>query len=186
MQGLKIIQKPEPGEYVPYALMYIDLVPPDGLVLTHLLEHLEVAKELTSSLSEEKLTRRCAAGEWTIKEILVHISDVERSFAYRALRFARNDATELSGIDQVLYTQYSGANKRSIQDILQEYSAVRMATLTLFNNLEEDALLRSGRVDNFRLSVRAALYILAGHEWHHLESIKENYFSEGELSLTSP
>ncbi|HZR42054.1 MAG TPA: DinB family protein [Ktedonobacteraceae bacterium] len=172
---MKKIQKPEPGEYAPYAIMYIDLVPDDGLVLEHLRNNLQMVKDLISPLSEAMLTTPCAKGEWTIKEILVHVIDTERVFAYRGLRFARNDSTELAGFEQDGYAAYSGANKRSIEDILEELTAVRMATIALFNSLDEEAFIRSGKVNGYNVSVRSALYQIVGHELHHVNSIKENY-----------
>lgn len=172
---MKKIQKPLEGEYVPYAIMYIDQVPDDGLVLQHLLDNLQMVKDLISAQPEELLISRWAEGEWTIKEILVHVIDTERIFAYRALRFARNDTTALMGFDQEAYVPYSGANQRRIEDILDELATVRMATVALFSNFDEEAFTRSGISNEHKLSVRSALYQIAGHELHHVESIKENY-----------
>lgn len=172
---MKKIQKPAEGEYAPYARIYIDRVPDDGLVLQHLLDNMQLVKNLFISQSKEKLTTRCAEGEWTMKEILCHVVDTERIFAYRALRFARNDATALPGFDQDDYVAASGANERSIEDLLGEYIAVRMATIALFNSLVEESFTRSGISNGYNVSVRSALYQIAGHELHHVESIKENY-----------
>ena len=172
---MKTIQKPAAGEYAPYALMYIGLLPDDGLVLQHMWDNLKVILEFVRSFPEEKLTYRWAEGEWTIKEILGHIIDDERIYCYRALRFARNDTTELPGFEQDDYVIYSGANARNLEDILAEYTAVREATLTFFDSLEEEALTRAGVANGHLMSVRAAAYHLAGHELHHLNSIKENY-----------
>ena len=122
---MKNIQKPEEGEYAPYAIMYIELLPDDGLVLQQLLDNVQMVKELVRSQPEEKLTSCCAEGEWTIKEILVHVIDTERIFAYRALRFARNDTTELAGFEQDDYVAASNANARDIQDILEEFAEKR-------------------------------------------------------------
>ncbi len=169
------IQKPTPGEYAPYAIVYIDLVPDDGLVLQHLLDNMQMVKELILAQSEEKLSSRCAEGEWTVKEILGHVIDTERIFAYRALRFARNDSTELAGFEQDSYVASSGANKRSIEDILEELTSVRRATIALFKNFDEETLKKSGISSGHNLSVRAALYQIAGHELHHAESMKQNY-----------
>ncbi len=174
---MRTIQKPEPGEYAPYAIMYINLVPNDGLVLEHLRTNLQALKDLVGTLPEEKLVTRCAEGEWTIKEILVHISDTERIMAYRALRFARNDQTELAGFEQDAYVAAANANAREVEDILAELSAVRMASLTLFASFDDAAFHKSGISNNHRLSVRSALYQIAGHELHHVNSIKENYLS---------
>lgn len=172
---MKKIQKPLAGEYAPYAIMYIDLVPDDGLVLQHLRDNLSITRELVYSLSEEKLTTPCAEGEWTIKEILVHVSDTERILAYRALRFARNDTTEPAGFEQDDYVASSEANTRSIEDILAELTAVRASTIALFKSFSDQALTRSALSNGHNLSVRSAAYQIAGHELHHVNSIKENY-----------
>jgi hypothetical protein len=175
----KRIQKPAEGEYVPYTSAYIDLLPADGLVLVHLRENMQRAKDLFLAQTEEKLTTPCAPGEWTMKEILSHVIDTERIFAYRALRIARNDPTPLPSFEQDPYVQYSGANARSIADLLEEFTAVRLATLALFNSFDDEAWQRSGTASGHALSVRAAVYIIAGHELHHINSIKQNYLSGG-------
>jgi uncharacterized damage-inducible protein DinB len=172
---MKKIEKPPEGEYAPYTIRYIGLLPDDGLVLQHLEDNLQATNNFILSLPEEKLTYRYARGKWTIKEILVHIIDDERIYAYRALRFARNDMTELPGFDQDDYTRHSGANERDIQDILGELAAVRKATISLFEGLGREALLRIGVADGKVMSVRAATYHIAGHELRHINIIKERY-----------
>jgi uncharacterized damage-inducible protein DinB len=175
---MRMIPKPQAGEYAPYAIMYIDLLPDDGLVLEHFKQHLQIIQDLVGSLPEAKLTERCAEGEWTIKEILVHIIDDERIYAYRALSAARNDSTELPGFEPDDYAAYSAANERSLASILEEYAAVRLATITLFDNLPDAALVRASVANDHLMSVRAAVYHIAGHELHHINSIKENYLSD--------
>jgi uncharacterized damage-inducible protein DinB len=172
---MKKIEKPCEDEFAPETIMYIGLLPNDGLVLEHLQDNLTTTTDLLLSLPEEKLTYRYAAGKWTIKEILAHLSDDERIYAYRALRFARNDKTELPGFDQDDYTRYSGANQRSLNDLLQEFATVRAATISLFAGFDSDALLRVGVADGRVMSVRAAAYHLAGHEMRHVNIIKERY-----------
>jgi uncharacterized damage-inducible protein DinB len=174
---MKKIQKPEVGEYAPYAQTYIDLVPDDGLIVQHLRDNLQMVTELICSQSEEKLITPCAEGEWTIKEILVHVIDTERIFAYRALRFARNDSTELPGFEQDHYTAYAGANERRIEDILEELTAVRMASICLLNSFSDEVWQRSGLSNGHSTSVRALSYMMVGHELHHVISIRENYLS---------
>lgn len=176
---MKEIQKPKPGEYPPYASMYIDLIPDGGKLLTHLGNNFEATKKLVRSISGERLLFRYAAMKWTIKEVLVHIVDDERIYAYRALRFARNDKTELPGFDQDHFSLNSNANERSIEDILEEYSAVRKATITLFNGLSDQALLRKGTANNNQATVRALGYHIAGHELHHINIIKNKYLTSG-------
>ena len=172
---MQSIAKPQAGEFAPYTSMYIDLLPDDGRVLDHLEHNLDATGKLVKSLPETSLATPFAPGEWTVKEILLHIADDERIYSYRVLRFARNDSTELPGFDQELYTPHSRANERSLTDILEEYASVRAATITLFKNLPEDAWLRAGIANGNRMSVRAAVYHIAGHELHHLNSIRQNY-----------
>jgi uncharacterized damage-inducible protein DinB len=172
---MKKIEKPEEGEYAPYTIMYIGLLPDDGLVLKHLEDSLKATTDLILSLPEERLNYRYADGKWTIKEVLAHINDDERIYAYRALRFARNDKTELPGFEQDDYAVHSGANERDIKDILKEFASVRHATISLFEGLDTDALLRVGVADGKVMSVRAAAYHIAGHELHHINIIKERY-----------
>ena len=169
------VLKPKEGEYAPYAIMYISLLPDDGSVLMHMKDNCTVVKNFILSLPESKLMYRYAAGKWTIKETLVHIMDTERIFAYRALRFARNDATALPGYEQNDYVPYSRANERTLPDIFQEYSSVREATLSLFNSFSEEEFLRKGIANGNPASVRALAYQIAGHELHHLKIIKERY-----------
>ena len=136
------------------------------------------------------LTHRYAKEKWTIKEILVHLIDDERIFAYRALRYARNDSLPLHAFDQNNYAKYSGANERSLESIFDEYEAVRRATILLFQYLPEEAFTRrgsnidaSGNIINER-TVRSLAYHLAGHELRHIKIIKERYLNktiEGEI-----
>lgn len=169
------IEKPKEDEYAPYTIRYIGLLPDDGLVLQHLADNLKATSEFILSLPEEKLAFRYAEGKWTIKEILVHLIDDERIYAYRALRFARNDQTELPGFEQDDYAAYSGANERDVRHILQEFATVRRATLSLFEGLPPEAFVRAGTADGKIMSVRAAAYHIAGHELCHLNIIRERY-----------
>lgn len=172
---MKKIEKPEEGEYAPYTIMYIGLLPDDGLVLKYLEENLKATTDFILSLPEEKLLHRYAGGKWTIKEILVHLIDDERIYAYRALRFARNDKTELPGFEQDDYAAHSGANGREIKDILKEFTTVRSATISLFEGFDRKALLRAGVASGNIMSVRAAAYHIAGHEMRHINIIEERY-----------
>lgn len=172
---MRIIPKPLPREHVPYVSMYIDLLPNDGRILQHLRDNLEASKQFIATFPEAALATPHAPNEWTIKEILVHIIDDERIYAYRALRFARNDATELPGFEQDDYIVPSRANEQTLEDIFAELSAIRLATLTLYQNLPEESLTRTGIASGNHMSVRAIAYHIAGHELHHINSIQENY-----------
>lgn len=172
---MKLIQKPLPGEYDPYTIQYIKLLPDDGLVLKHVKENGDAAVKFFLSLTDEQLRFRYAPGKWTIKDIVLHLSDDERIFAYRALRIARNDATALPGFDQDPYVATGKANERSIQSLAEEFMTVRLSTISLFSNLPDDVWMRMGTANNHVVSVRALLYHLAGHELHHLNIIREKY-----------
>jgi len=182
--NFRIIESPGKDEYPEYSRIYMDLVKGDGTVLQDMNDSFFRIRDFVYDLPEEKLYYRYDDGKWTIKEILVHIVDDERIFAYRALRYARNDSTPLHGFDQNHYARYSYANDRSLDSIFNEYESVRSATLTLFQNLPEDALTRSGcgidhdgNVVNAR-TVRALAYHIAGHELRHIKLIRERYLGQ--------
>lgn len=174
---LRVIEKPADGEYPAYAHVYIDLLPNDGLILKHLQENGKATQQFVASIPTERLLHRYAEGKWTIKEILQHVVDDECIYLYRALRFARNDATELPGFDQDHYARYSGANEREVGDILHEFGLLRELTVAFFNSLDDAALMRSGVADGQRTSVRALAYHIAGHELRHRNIIKERYLA---------
>lgn len=168
-----MINKPEPTEYGTFHLTYISKVP-DGDVLAHLEQQKKNTTELFINLSEAKANYAYADGKWTMKEILGHLIDQERIFGYRALAFSR-EPVELPGYDQDLYVLNAGANGRSMADLVTEYRALREANLCLFRTFTHQQLLRKGRASGYSISVRAAIYIIAGHELHHLGIIKEKY-----------
>jgi uncharacterized damage-inducible protein DinB len=177
MSNTRIIHKAKKGDYPEYAEMYMKLLPNDGLVLQHLADNFEANKKFIYELPEAVLYHRYQPGKWSIKEILVHIVDDERIFAYRALRFARNEQNNLIGFDQDEYARYSEADKRGIDNIFDEYKAVRKSTIALYNGLPEGALDRMGRgTGSFNnATVRALVYHIAGHEQHHFNFIKQHY-----------
>lgn len=174
---MKLITKPEAAEYAPYYDKYISLVPADGMVLQHLYNNREMIDAFLVSLPPERWEHRYAEGKWTIKEMLLHVIDTERIFAYRALTIARGDATPLPGYEQDDYVPTSGANTRSSSSLLEEYATVRQATLTLLGNLPDEAWGRIGTANDTPVSVRAIAYMLVGHELHHLTIIKERYLA---------
>ena len=177
LRPFPVIEKPLEGEYPASSRIYIDPVPNDGQILKHLAGGFQATRSLILSLSESRLLHRYAEGKWTIKEILAHLIDDERIYVYRALRFARNDSTELPGFDQDLFARYSEANKRDAEDLLQELSLVRQSTIAFFESLDPAALLRRGVADGKNVSVRTLAYHIAGHELRHLQVIRERYLS---------
>ena len=126
-------------------------------------------------VSDARASTRPAPSEWSIKEVIGHISDTERIFSYRALRFARNDATPLVGFDQDAYVPVGEFNARSLESLLRELDSVRAATLSFFEACSAEALLRRGTASGNVMSARAFLYAIAGHEDHHLESLQTVY-----------
>lgn len=174
---MKLITKPEASEYAPYYDKYISLVPADGMVLQHLYNNRKMIDAFLMTLPPERWEHRYAEGKWTIKEMLLHVIDTERVFAYRALRIARADATPLSGFDQEVFVPASNANNRTVSSLLEEYAVVRQATLTLLGNLTDEAWGRMGTASECPVSVRALAYMTAGHELHHLNIIKERYIT---------
>lgn len=167
--------RPQPGQYVAYFDNYISRVPAGAEPLTVLAEQPAGLRQLIGGLTEEQALTAYAPGKWTIKEMLLHIIDTERIFAYRALRIARGDQQPLPGFDENAYAEESGANARSLSDLFQEYDAVRQATLTLFRSFTPAQLDRTGTASNNPLSVRALLFVLPGHEAHHRHILRERY-----------
>lgn len=180
---MRRIKKPNIGEYPEYSHIYLDLMDDDDRVLEHLWSNFLKIKEFIFFLPEEKLYYRYEEEKWTIKEILVHLIDDERIFAYRALRYARNDDTPLHGFDQDFYAKYSNANERSLESIFEEYEWVRKSTIALFQNLPEESFMRGGKgidIDGSVLNkrtVRGLAYHIAGHELRHFNIIKERYLN---------
>lgn len=151
------------------------------------LENVELFEELEISLHDfikfvqniplDKFDYRYAEGKWTIKEIIQHIIDTERIFAYRALRISRNDKTPLPGFDENDYVDNTNAQSRSIQDLLTEFSAVRHSNLLMFKSFTDEQLRRIGTASNHEISVRAIGFILLGHLKHHQRVFAERYLN---------
>ncbi len=172
----KIITFPSKNEYPEYAEMYMNYVKKDGSLIEQLRANLTTTKTFIESLSTKNLDVRYKPSKWSVKEVLVHIIDDERIYAYRALAFARNDTTKLPGFEEEHYIKYADTHTRSVINIIEEYTAVRLATIALFNGLSDEALRRIGNANNNYTSVRALGYHILGHELHHLSVIKEKYF----------
>ena len=137
--------------------------------------NLETIISFLEDIPEPKLDYHYAEGKWTIKEVILHIIDTERIFAYRALCIARQDESMFPGFDQDAYVPVSNANERSFRSLLDEYKAVRLATIALFDSFDDKVLLQTGTASNSVVSVRALGFILLGHENHHCEIIQERY-----------
>ena len=133
--------------------------------------------ELIHSIPEGKSDLRYAEGKWTIREVLCHMLDAERIFAYRALRFARNDKTPLAGFDENEYASQLNATGRNLRQIADEMQHLRSSSVDLFESFNEEMLKRKGTASNNELSVVALGFIIAGHETHHCKILQERYLS---------
>src|SRR4029077_14729895 len=169
------VARPEPGEYAPYYERYVSLVEGEH-ILTTLDEQRRQTMLLLSGRSDADGNFRYAPDKWNAKEVLGHVNDTERIFAYRALRIARADQTPIEGYEQDDYVRNGPFAHRPLSDLIEEYTAVRRATLSLFRNLDEAPWLRRGIANKNEVSVRALAYIIAGHELHHRRVLEEKYF----------
>ena len=167
--------RPADGDFVPYAAAYVNLVPEGADPRAVLRTQGGEVHALFAGLTDAQAETTYAPGKWTLKEVLVHLMDTERIFAYRALRFARGDEQELRGFDQDGYVAHSGANARPLAGLLAEYAATRAATLALFDGFTEEQLVRRGTANGGPATVRALLFLAPGHEQHHLNIIRERY-----------
>lgn len=172
-----LIDPPLTTEYNPYYYEYIRRVPP-GDVLAYMETQITETLALLRSLSEEEVMRRPAPGEWNIKEIIGHLADGERVFSYRALCFARGDQNRLPGFEQDDYVAAGNFSQRTLRDLCDEFAAIRQASLTLFRSFTPEAATRLGVASENPISVRALVYICAGHEHHHMESIRKVYLGK--------
>ncbi len=162
------------SEYPPYAESYLKHLKSDD-VLFILQERLEFCKQFYSQIGEEKANFSYAPDKWAIKEVLLHLVDSERVLSYRAMAFARGELQALPGFDQDAYVRNSQAKNRSLKSILDEFEAVRKATISLFAHLPSQTLAIVGNANNFPTSVRALAAMIAGHEIHHTHQIQTKY-----------
>jgi hypothetical protein len=166
--------KPDSTEYAPYFEKYISLPREEEIVAT-LGKQIEGTLSLVRGLSDAQGDHRYAADKWSVKEVIGHLIDAERIFAYRALRFARNDATPLPGFDENSFVANAGFGSRALADLADEFEYTRRSTVYLFKSLDGDASLRRGVSNNNEISVRAIAYVIAGHELHHVEILRTRY-----------
>lgn len=169
-------QRPEANESSEYFKRYIQQVESNDFLQT-----LKTAKSNTidffKKLTEAQWNHRYAPGKWSVKEAMIHMIDTERIFCYRALRISRNDKTPLPGFEQDDYISYCNADNRTATSIIEEYEAVRNATIQLYQYLDDEALVRIGTASDSPNSPRAIGFIIAGHEIHHFKILKEKYLS---------
>lgn len=167
--------RPEAGEYAPYFDKYISLVADDD-ILGALDRQRRETLLLLCGRDEADGDIRFAPDKWSVKEVVGHQCDTERVFAYRALRSSRGDRTPMASFEQDDYVKNGPLARMALSDVIEDYIAVRRATLTLFRNLDEPAWTRRGVANNHDVSVRALAYTIAGHELHHRKILVEKYF----------
>ncbi len=165
-------QMPDPSEYLEYSWRYITLVREGDIVRT-LAEQLGPTLAYLRSLGEAETSEPYAPGKWTVKQVVGHLLDTERVFAYRALSFARGADAELPGMDQDAFMTDGNFAARTLADLCDELESLRRANVALFAGLPEAAWLRSGVASGANMSVRALAFIIAGHELHHLAILRK-------------
>jgi hypothetical protein len=166
--------RPLDTEFAPYYDRYVSRVPEGdvvGTLETQLAETLAVLR----AIPESRGTHRYAPDKWTIKQVVAHLSDTERIFAYRALRIARGDATPLPGFDENAYAEGADFDRIPLAALIDELEAVRRATVHLFRHMDGTALGRRGSANGQPVTARALAFITAGHERHHLAILRERY-----------
>ena len=166
--------RPQPGEYTPYYDRYISLVPAND-ILAALEDQRRQMLLLLCGRAEADGDIRYVPDKWSLKEVLGHVNDTERIMSYRALRISRGDATPIEGYEQDDYVRNGPFTGLPLADLIEDYIAVRRATVSLFRNLDEAAWTRRGVANKNEVTVRALAYIIAGHELHHRRIIEEKY-----------
>jgi uncharacterized damage-inducible protein DinB len=174
-QPTLVIARPQAGEYAPYYERYISLIQENDILATLDRQRREMVL-LLSGLSEEQGDFRYAPEKWSAKEVLGHVCDTERIFAYRALRISRGDATPMEGFEQDDSVKNGPFARHAIAEVIEDYIAVRRATISLLRSLEEAAWSRRGVANKNEVTVRAIAYTIAGHEVHHRGILEEKYF----------
>ncbi|HEX5170311.1 MAG TPA: DinB family protein [Cyclobacteriaceae bacterium] len=161
-----------PPYYRRYAEQVKDLEIDDALY-----ESLNALLDTVKSITEEKGSYRYDVDKWSIKEVLCHVIDAERIFTYRALRFARNDKTPLSGFEENDYAPEANADARTLQQITDEMKNLRAASIDLYRSFTPEMLNRKGSANNVEVSVKNLGYIIAGHMLHHRQVLLERYLA---------
>jgi hypothetical protein len=167
---------PKPEEYAPFMGNYIKLVADAADIISVLEQQITTVFNLFNNLNDEKAMYAYGMDKWTLKQVIGHLIDAERTFAYRAYAFSRGQA-ELPGFDENIYVERAGFNTRSVQDLAAEFKAVRTANLYFIRALSDDQLTIIAISNNIPTSVRALVYVMAGHVQHHMNIVRERYFA---------
>ena len=166
--------RPQPTEAASYYFSYIDLVKSDEIVPA-IKSQLDETLPFLQSISEEQSLYTYAPGKWSIRDVLNHVNDGERLFLGRAFWFARGFQDPLPSFDQEIAAQAAQANKTRWAELVEEFRIVRLATISFFNNLPDEAWSRTGTASDNPFTVRALAYIIAGHVTHHMKVLHEKY-----------
>ena len=166
--------RPVPGDYAPFYHSYVERVEGEN-ILDILKKNKEDGLALLQSLSHDQWSYRYEEGKWAIAEVVLHIIDAERVFAYRAMRISRGDQTPLPGFDQDFYVPNSAALSRTPTSLIEEYEAVKNASIQLFQGLTQEMWSNSGTASDNPVSVLALAYIMVGHDMHHMKIMRERY-----------
>ncbi len=167
--------RPADSEYNSYYQPYVKEVP-DGDLLAMLREQRDSTAAVLAGISDKQAGFRYAEGKWSIREVFGHLSDAERVFSYRALRIGRGDTVDLAGFDENAWVPLARFESRPMADVAAEFRAVREASIALARSFDAEAWLRIGSAGGHPVSARALVWILAGHERHHLRVLAERYF----------
>ena len=166
--------KPLQSSYSDHLAHYVNIVEDDNF-LSALKTQSNNMEKLLDSITEEKSTFKYGENKWTIKEALLHTSDAERVFAYRALAIARGEKSPLPNFDENSYADYSHANSRSWSDLVEEFFATRKSTEALLKSFSEEDLNQSGTASGSPTSVHALCFVIVGHAKHHVNILRERY-----------
>jgi hypothetical protein len=169
--------RPDRSEAADYYFMYIDKVRTDD-ICAYLSDQYEQTTALLATVSEERSLRRYAPDKWSVKEVISHVNDAERIFAFRALWFARGFETALPSFDQHIAARYSDADARTWDSHVQEFRAIRVATVALFSQLPKEAWVRRGTASATVFSVRALAFLIGGHTAHHVGVVTDRYLTD--------
>jgi hypothetical protein len=166
--------KPKSGDFNPYYDRYISLIGDDDIIEV-LEEQRKTSEKFLKTFTEKQGNYSYADGKWTVKEVLGHVIDTEKIMAYRALAFARGEKQSLPGFEQDDYVTESNFNNRSLVDIINEFLTARESNIILFNSFDEEILNRRGTASDSEVTVLALIYIIAGHEKHHMKVLRKKY-----------
>jgi DinB superfamily len=166
--------RPVKGDYGEYYKKYIDLVKGDDIFRILIEQNID-SQNILNSFSENKGNYKYAEGKWTVKEVIGHLIDVERIFAYRALCIARGETKPLPGMDQDLYVSNGNFNTRQLFDLNYEFRLLRESNILLFGSFDKSVLQNRGNASGYDVTVLALMFMTAGHEKHHLKILTERY-----------